>query len=73
MRIYSHMYEFPMTLCIICMQAIQQVYVADEWVRNSYDKIKAETHSCLEVEKFLGALKEEHTQLSEKLKDSDKA
>ena len=55
------------------MQVIQQVYVADEWVRNSYDKIKAETHSRLEVEKFLGALKEEHTQLSEKLKDSDKA
>ena len=67
------MYEFLMTLCIICMQVIQQVYVADEWVRNSYDKIKAETHSRLEVEKILGALKEEHVQLSEKLKDSDKA
>ena len=73
MCIYSHMYEFLMTLCIICMQVIQQVYVADEWVRNSYDKIKVETHSRLEVEKILGALKEKHVQLSEKLKDSDKA
>ena len=45
----------------------------EEWVRNSNDQIKAETHSRLEVEKALGALKEEHAQLSKKFKDSDKA
>ena len=72
MRIYSHMCIFPTTLCIICSQATQQVYVAEEWVRNSHDQINVETHSCLEVEKSLGALKEEHAKLSEKLKDSDK-
>ena len=62
-----------MTLCTNYIQVTQQVYVAKEWVRNSNDQIKAETHSHLEVEKALGALKEEHAQLSEKFKDLDKA
>ena len=70
---YSYMYVFFVTLCITYMQVTQQVYIAEEWVRNSHDQIKAETHSCLEVEKTLEALKEEHAQLSKKLKDSDKA
>ena len=72
MCIYSHMYVFPTTLCIICTQVIQQVYIVEEWVRNSHDQIKVESHSRLEVEKSLGALKEEYAQLFEKLKDSDK-
>ena len=55
------------------MQITQQVYVAKEWVRNSHDEVKAEVQSRLEVEKALGALKEEHAQLSEKFKESDKA
>ena len=55
------------------MQITQQVYVAKEWVRNSYDEVKAEVQSRLAVEKALGALKEEHAQLSEKFKESDKA
>ena len=63
---------FLTTLCIIGLQVTQQVYVTEEWVRNSNDQINAEAHSHLEVEKSLGALKEEHTRLSEKLKDLDK-
>ena len=62
-----------MALCTTYIQVTQQVYVVDEWVRNSNDQIKAETHSRLEVEKALGALKEEHAQLSKKFKHSDKA
>ena len=54
------------------MQVTQQVYVAEEQVRNSHDQVKVETHSRLEVETALEALKEEHTQLSEKFKDVDK-
>ena len=54
------------------MQVTQQVYVTEEWVRNSYNLVKAETHSRLEVEKALGALKEKHAQLSEKFKESNK-
>ena len=73
MHIYSYMYVLLMTLRTTCMQVTQQVYIAEEWVRNFHYQVKAETHSCLEVEKALGALKEEHAQLSEKFKDSDKA
>ena len=49
------------------MQVTQQIYVAKEWVRNTHDEVKAETHSRFEVEKALGALKEEHKQLGNKL------
>ena len=54
------------------IQVTQQVYIVEEWVRNSNDQIKAETHSRLEVEKALGALREEHAKLFERFKDSDK-
>ena len=57
----------------IVMQLTQQVYVAEEQVKNARDEVKAEAYSRLEVEKALGALKEEHAQLSEKLKEADKA
>ena len=57
----------------IVIQLTQQVYVAEEWVRNARDEVKAEANSCLEVEKALGAFKEEHAQLAEKLKEADKA
>ena len=60
MRIYLHMYVFLTTLCIICMQVTQQVYVIEEWVRSSHDQVKAKTHFRLKVEKSLEALKEEH-------------
>ena len=61
-----------MTLCITYMQVTQQVYIAEEWVRNSNDQIKAEAHSRLKVKKALEILKEAHAQLFEKFKDSDK-
>ena len=62
-----------MTPCATYMQITQQVYIAKEWIRNSHDEVKAEAHSRFEVEKALEALKEEHAQLSEKLKETDKA
>ena len=62
-----------MALCTNYIQVTQQVYIAKEWVRNSNDQIKAKTHSHLEVEKALGALKKEYVKLSKRFKDSDKA
>lgn len=50
------------------MQVTQQVYVAEEWVRNAQNRCEAESHSRREVEKNLGSLKEEKLQLAEKLK-----
>ena len=58
---------------VIVMQLTQQVYVAEEWVRNAHDEVKAKALSRHEVEKTLRALKEEHVQLSKKLKEADKA
>ena len=47
--------------------------MAKEWVKNTCDEVKIEAHSHIEVEKALGAFKEEHAQLSEKLKEANKA
>ena len=55
------------------MQLTQKVYVAEEWVWNACDEVKAKAHSRIEVKKALGAFKEEHAQMSEKLKEADKA
>ena len=49
------------------MQVTQQVYVAEEWVKNARDEVKAKAHSHFDVEKAFGALKEEHTELGKKL------
>ena len=53
------------------MQVTQQVYVAEECVRNAHNKFEAESHSQREVEKALGIVKEEKTQLAKKLKTSE--
>ena len=45
--------------------------MAEEWVRNAHNKFEAESHSRREVKKVLGIVKEEKTQLAEKLKTSE--
>ena len=68
MCIYIYIYIYNDSFATYT-QITHQVYVAEEWVRNAYDEVKVEAHSHFKVEKALGALKEEHTQLSEKLKE----
>ena len=51
------------------MQVTQQVYVAEDWVRNAHNKFDAEVQSWCEVEKALGTANHEKTQLAERLKD----
>ena len=41
--------------------------MAEEWVKNACNKVRAKAHSRLEVEKAFGALKKEHTELANKL------
>ena len=41
--------------------------MAKEWVWNACNEVRVEAHSRLEVEKALGALKEEHIKLANKL------
>ena len=45
--------------------------MAEECVRNAHNKFEAESHSRREVEKALGIVKEEKTQLAKKLKTSE--
>ena len=53
------------------MQVTQQVFVAKECVRNAHNKFEVESNFWREVEKALRSVKEEKTQLVEKLKTSD--
>ena len=49
------------------MQVNQQVFVVEEWVRDARNEVRVEAHSRVEIEKALGALKQEHTELENKL------
>ena len=55
---------------VIVIQVTQQVYVVEEWVRNANSRFDAESQSRRDVEKALGAIKEEKMQLVKKLKVS---
>ena len=55
------------------MQVTQQVYVAEDWVRNAHNKFDAEAQSRHEVEKALGTANHEKTQLAEKFKAAESA
>ena len=57
----------------IFMQVIQQVYVADNWVRNANNKFEAEAQTRRDVEKALGTTNHEKTQLAKKLKAAESA
>ena len=56
---------------IIFMQVTQQVYVAEDWVRNANNKLDAEAQTRRNVEKSFGATNHEKTQLVEKLKAAE--
>ena len=53
------------------MQVTQQVYVAEDWLRNANNKLDVETQTRCDVEKSLGTANHEKTQLAEKLKAAE--
>ena len=53
------------------MQVTQQVYVAEDWVRNAHNKFDAEAQSLREVEKSLNTTNHEKKLLAEKLKAAE--
>ena len=53
------------------MQVTQQVYVTKECIRNAHNKFEAKSNFRCEVKKVLESVKEEKTQLAEKLKTSE--
>ena len=65
---YRHFFFFDIyDPFAIFIQVIQQDFMAKEWVWNACNEVRAEAHYRLEVEKALGALKEEHIKLANKL------
>jgi len=55
------------------MQVTQQVFVAEEWAKNSREEVNVEVQSRLVAEKAAGALKLEKDCLSKKIKEAIKA
>ena len=47
--------------------------MAEDWVRNAHNKFDAKSQSRREVEKALGIINHEKTQLAEKLKATESA
>ena len=50
---------------VVFGQIAQQFYVAEEWIHDARKKAKVEALSCAEVEKSLGALKQEQDEIRE--------
>ena len=48
----------------------QQVFVAEEWVKNARGEARAALDARSEVEVELGALKENHAKMAEQLKEA---
>ena len=44
---------------VVFWQVSQQVFVAEEWVRDAHNEANAKALSCVDVEKSLGAFKQE--------------
>ena len=55
------------------MQVTQQVFVAEEWIRNTRKEANTKDLSHADVKKSLEAFKQEQAKLHEKLKEADKA
>ena len=53
---------------VISIQVIQQVYVAEDWVRSTTNSLNIEIQNRHDVEKALGVANHEKKQLAEKLK-----
>ena len=58
---------------VVFGQIAQQVFVAKEYVRDACKEAEAEALSRSDVEKSLGALKQEQVEMFEKLKAVDQA
>ena len=53
---------------VISSQVTQQVYVAEDWIRNATTNLNAEIQNRYDIEKALSTANHEKTQLAEKRK-----
>ena len=58
---------------VILVQAIQKVYVAEEWVKDTQNKARAEANLRAETSKALRALKHKNQELVAKLTAEERA
>ena len=58
---------------VILVQAIQKVYVAEEWVKDAQNKARAEANLRAETSKALRALKHKNQELVAKLTAEERA
>ena len=56
---------------VVFLQVAQQIFVADEWVCDTRKEVNVADLAHADVEKTLGALKQEQAELSKKLKEVD--
>ena len=55
------------------MQVTQQIFVAEEWAKNSREKLNTKVQSILATEKAAGALRLKKERLSKEIKEAFKA
>ena len=60
-------------ILVISKQVTQQVYVAEDWVQSANNKLDVEIQNRHDVEKALGVVNHEKTQLAEKFKAVESA
>ena len=70
MSIYSFRFNDSI---VIPVQVTQQIFVVEEWAKNTWEELNTEVQSCLAVEKAVGALKLEKERLNKKIKEAFKA
>ena len=64
----NRIFVFNLYYFLVFGQITQQVFVAEEWYRDARKQADAEALTCVDVEKSLGAAKQEQFELSKKLK-----
>ena len=55
------------------MQAIQEVFVAKEWVNNARNEARVKANLCAEAKRALGACEQKNKELANKLVAKEKA
>ena len=55
------------------MQVIQEVFVGEEWVKDTRNKVGVEANLCAEANKALGAFEQKNKELAMKLTAEEKA
>ena len=58
---------------VIFVQVAQEVFVAEEWVKDAWNEVRAEANLRAEVTKSLGAMKQENQELAAQLTTEERA